>query len=265
VAWKPTTARGRFGAWAALFSIVCLAVYASLLSAGVAGGWETTAIRVGLPLLLVATVSGVAATGAMVAAVFRSGDRSRVAVGVLGFSLLMFALLVVFIVADIAGGAHGRDLTVSATFAGGRPLVQSEYRKSAHGAASVTFDVTNTGSAPIRVGIMELKTVDASGNAAPPFLANTFPLIDSQVRWFTFHDEAQVVFWTSGEPIRISVPRGSSAPPRPEGISREVAPGTTMHIQPSQTIFEPATVFVVFRDGPGEYAASLWTVIQVEP
>ncbi len=258
---REISSAGRRALILAVISITCLVLYSGTLAVGAASDNATLAIRLGAPILLLAMGTGVAATVFALLGLQR-GDRALPVIVLALFSSAMLALLLFFIVADILSSTGGgsRGVEVHVEFVDGRVRMPSIVGT---GGQRVTFVITNNESRPQRVGIMQLLPFNSAGSLVTPFAANRFPLIDGQVRWYTYPDEASVAFWATGDPVLISVDRGSEPPPRPKSLAVDVAPGTTYRLRLRKDTPFAGLVFVVYSDLPGQYAASQWAPIQL--
>jgi len=239
-----------------------VAAVALLLYALVLGTLRSAAgIRIGFPILLVAIGSGLFGLVNAAVAVFRRGERSRVGTGCLVLGGLFALLIVTFVVADILGGTHTRRLTVEASITGGRIELTGNYDSTdSNRPLRLVFEVTNREGEAQRVGILELRPRDLVGHTAVQLQANRYPLVEGQVRHYSFPGEGEVVFWATGEPVSLEVAHGAAAPPRPADLSVELQPGASARISLSED-FSPGALFVVFSDLPGRYAASQWATL----
>lgn len=248
----PRPRAGRVALGAGAMSLVALGVYAALLLALGEDG-----IRPAFPLLMVALVSGLAATAAVAVAVFVHRDRSRATVGCLGVAGVLFALLVLFIVGDIAAGVGPRYMTVQVEMPGAPLHPRVSYTRAAKGDSRITMRVTNRSDQPLRFGLVQMVDESGVGQAFAGRGGRNLPAVDGQLRAWTRPGEPTLITWSTGKPVPLPVvAEGASPPPRPAGLSREIPAGETVTFTLSKNL-PPRSTFFVFSDTPGELTTTV--------
>ena len=248
----PRTNAGRVALIAGAVSLVALAAYAGVLAVMGEDG-----VRPGFPVLLLALVSGLVATAAVVKAVAFGRERSKVAIGCLGVAGVLFLGLVVFVIGDIAAGVGPRYLTVEVSMPRTPLDPHLAYSRAAKGDSRITLRVINTSSAPVRFGLVQMIDEAGTGQAFTGEGGRGLPQDGGQVRAWTSPGEPRLVFWATGRPVEAPVVAESAAPPaRPPGLSREIAPGATVSFTLSRHL-PPHSIFFVYSDAPGEFTATV--------
>ena len=248
----PGTKAGRVALIAGAVSLVALAAYAGVLAVMGEDG-----VRPGFPVLLLALVSGLVATAAVVRAVAFGRERSKVAIGCLGVAGVLFAALVVFVIADIAAGVGPRYLSVEVAMPRTPLDPRLTYTRAAKGDSRITLRVTNTSSAPVRFGLVQMIDEAGTGQAFTGQGGRGLPQEGGQLRAWTRPGEPRLVFWATGRPVEAPVLAEDAAPPaRPPGLSSEIAPGATISFTLSKHL-PPDSTFFVYSDAPGEFTATV--------
>ncbi len=262
MAWMPQSGSGRTGGGLAAASLVAVAAYVALALRLEATTPEDEMpgggmFRLASVAFVLAILAGLVAAGCIFFAFFARHDRSRVVVSAVALSALAVPLVITGLIADIAAGDHERVGALRVEIENHDLTMAVDYQKAAAGPVHVIIRVTNNEPDSQRIGIMELRAADSSGQPALQFAPNRYPLKDGAVRHYTFPGEGQVVFWTTRKPLAAPVWLEGEAPPRPDTVSRIVGPGQTVRIELSKDL-PKGTVLVVFSDAPGDYAAGMW-------
>lgn len=248
----PRSRAGRVALGAGAISLLALGVYTALLLALGEDG-----IRPAFPLLMVALVSGLAASSAVVVAVFVHRDRSRATVGCLGVAGALFALLVLFIVGDIAAGAGPRYMMVQVEMPGAPLNPRVSYTRAAKGDSRITIRVTNRSDQPANFGLVQMVDEAGAGEAFAGRGGRNLPAVDGQLRAWTRPGEPTLISWSTGKPVPLPVVvEGASPPPRPAALSRAIPAGETISFTLSKNL-RPRSTFFVFSDIPGELPATV--------
>lgn len=132
------------------------------------------------------------------------------------------------------------------------------------GAGHLVFRVHNEEAVEQRFAVVDLRTVEGSGNAVRPWEPGALPVENGLVRDYTYMDEPGLGIRTSGEGYSQAYAGSTDRRPRPETIGVVVAAGAAKDIEISYMKTDAGSTFVLFSDLPGRYESGQWSAVTVK-
>lgn len=171
----------------------------------------------------------------------------------------MPAILVIALATVTSSGCGGGSSTIGVAVTGGAVTIEQSEVDSSH----LVFEVTNEAPEAQTIVIVELTDRDGSGATMSPFAPGRLPVVDGQIRHYSYIDEPGIVIWTWGGGGSAMIGRGVDPPPRPPDLGVTVQPSETVKIEPRYDAFPAGTVLVLLNDAPGAYEAGAWASLTV--